>query len=472
MNEIRFGTDGWRAVLGEGFTFASLRRVALATARTLREDRVGGPVVVGYDRRFLGRRLAREAAGILRAQGLEVLLSDEPVPTPAVSRAVLDRGAALGVVLTASHNPPEWNGYKLKGPYGGSVDEDYDRRVEAALPERDPPPPEEHGFPPTPLMSPYRESLARAIDGDVLREANFLALADPMHGASGRIVEEVAGRAGLEVRTLRAGRDPLFGGRPPEPVPANLLALGEEVRRQGARAGLATDGDGDRLAAVDETGAFVSPLLLLPLLVLYLHRHRGRRGSLVKTFANTSYLDRIGAALGATVRTEPVGFKHAVAWMRREEVLAAGEESGGIAVGGGIPERDGALVSLLLLELMASRGRSLRELVRELRREFGELHYRRLDLPLAAPRAATLTRRLAADPPSRLAGLPVEAVDERDGTRLAFPEGQWLLLRASGTEPLLRIYAETESLERLEAVMDEARRLARDLAEELSSPPR
>lgn len=470
MEDIRFGTDGWRAVLGEGLTFASLRRVAAATARVLREDHAGeAGVVVGFDRRFLGERLALEVARVLRDGGLPVVAAEGPVPTPAVSRAVVDRGAGLGIVLTASHNPSEWNGFKIKGPFGGSVDDAYTRRVERALPGEVPAPTRPSPVPRADLMGPYRASLARAVDLHVLAEGGFRAVADAMHGATGRLVEEVAGLAGLEVLTLRADPDPLFGGRPPEPVPAHLQRLAEEVRRRGARIGLATDGDGDRLAAVDERGEFVSPLLLLPLLVLYLHRHRGKRGSLVKTFANTSYLDRLGAALGAPVRTEAVGFKHAAAWMRREAVLAAGEESGGIAVGGGLPERDGALVSLLLLEMIASRGIGLRGLLEELRSEFGTLHYRRIDRPLPSRQARAVSARIAADPPSAVAGLPVEALDARDGVRLAFPEGQWLLFRASGTEPLLRIYAECESPERLERVLGEACALTERLVAE--TPP-
>jgi phosphomannomutase len=230
--------------------------------------------------------------------------------------------------------------------------------------------------------------------------------------------------------------------------------------------GLATDGDGDRLAAVDEQGEFVSPLTLLPLLVLYLHRIRGLRGSIVKTFANSAYLDRIGASLAIPVRVEPVGFKHVTRWMRREAVLAGGEEAGGIAVGGDLPERDGALVSLLVLEMMARTGRRLSELRQELWREFGELHYGRLDIPLAPERCRAVAGRIGRSPPSSLAGLQVRAVDPRDGARLALPDDQWILFRASGTEPLLRVYGEAISPGRLEELLREGAHLARRLAGE------
>jgi phosphomannomutase len=423
-------------------------------------------VVVGYDRRFLGEQLALEAARTLGVVGLAPVLSHGPVPTPAVSRAVVARQAALGVMLTASHNPPEWNGFKLKGPFGGSADDVFCRRVEAELAA---PAPDTGGGPEperVDLLTPYRQALEQAVDPAVWRRADFLAIADPMHGATGRLLEQVAGLGGLQVQTIRAAPDPLFGGTPPEPTPERLGPLREAIRRTGAVVGLATDGDGDRMAAMDETGAFVSPLTLLPLLVLYLHRERGRRGTLVKTFANTAYLDRIGAVLGLPVRLEPVGFKHVAAWMRREEVLAGGEESGGIGVGGDLPERDGALVSLLVLEMMAWTGRTLLQLTRDLWSEFGELHYRRRDLALAREQAVAVTRRLAAAPPTTLAALPVETVDPRDGTRLHLPRDQWILFRASGTEPLLRIYAEAESPEKVEELVDAGTQLAMRLARE------
>ncbi|HEX8560785.1 MAG TPA: hypothetical protein VF668_22010, partial [Pyrinomonadaceae bacterium] len=404
---IRFGTDGWRAVIADEFTFENVERVAQAYAafvtwRPARAPEEGGAaaregdgaparehprggetrarpeVVVGHDRRFLSERFAARAAEVLAGNGVSVALFDTDAPTPLVSWAVRERGAAGGVVITASHNPGHFNGFKIKAPWGGSATAEttvaVESLVDAAPPQRAALPAEAFGQLGAQAES-YRAQVASCVDLDRLRALRARVVVDPMHGAGGRWVEGFLKGGRLGVETIRAGRDTLFGGVAPEPIDRNLAPLKERVRERRALVGLATDGDADRLGAVNEAGETMTMHEVVPVVLLHLARARRMAGGVVRTFSQSVLLKRIAAAHGLKLYETPIGFKYIADLMLRDDILIGAEESGGIGVRGHLPERDGILNSLLLLEAVAASGRTPTELVREVHREFGEFYF-------------------------------------------------------------------------------------------------
>jgi phosphomannomutase len=494
---IRFGTDGWRALIAREFTFENLERVAQAYAEFLRRGAAqsnkvigggeagetntaagasertassagpsagGARVVVGYDRRFLSEQFARRAAEVLAGNGLDVSLFDSDVPTPLVSWAVRENSAAGGVVITASHNPAGFNGFKIKAHWGGSAPPETTSAVEALVDSSEPRTAE--------LPSDVHEALAsgaesyrRQIEGyvelDRLLSARARVVIDPMHGAGGRWVESFLGGGALEAETIRADRDVLFGGVDPEPIDRNLGALKRRVRETGALVGLATDGDADRVGAVSETGETMTMHEVVPVILLHLARRRGMKGGVVRTFSQSVLLKRIAAALGLKLYETPIGFKYIADLMLTEDILIGAEESGGIGVRDHLPERDGILNSLLFLEAVVAAEKTPSELVREMHREFGEFYFGRRDLHTEVARGLALVQTLAAQPPARIGAHPVNTIVTTDGTKLIFSDESWLLFRQSGTEPVLRIYAEATSMAKMNELLEEGSRIAR-----------
>lgn len=457
---IRFGTDGWRAVIAEEFTFANVRRVCAGVEKALHG--IGeGPVVVGYDTRFLSRRFAEAATETLMGAGRRVLLADAACPTPASSCQVVATTAPFAVVITASHNPSIFNGVKVKDSGGSSAGPEITSACEANIPPSAPPCVgladgrkagllEEASF-----YDAHRERLARMVDLQSLRDAGLTVVADPMHGSCGRLLERLLAGSRSSVTTLHAEPDPLFGGLHPEPLEQNLEELRRAVLTGRADLGLATDGDGDRIGAFDEKGQFVSPLRIAPLLAWSLIK-KGRRGPLGKTFANTILLDRIARHYGLPFSTFPVGFKYIANEMKAGRMLLGGEESGGIGIEGFIPERDGTLVGLMILQAMVDERKPLSQMVSEMTDLFGELHYRRRDIPLPPEEGRRLVDRLKRHPPAALGGMKITASDDLDGLKFLLGDEGWVLFRASGTEPVLRVYSEAPTPALLEAIMKEA----------------
>ena len=477
LTPIRFGTDGWRAVIAQDFTFANLERVAQAYASYLLQQKQTSPpstagetslkplVVVAHDRRFLSEQFAQRAAEILAGNGLRVALFAEPVPTPLVSWAVREQGAAGGVVITASHNPPDFNGFKIKAPWGGSAAPDETALVEKLVDET---PPRRQAV----VRGDQQESLAAAIasyraqiesyvDLDRVRQARGSVIIDPMHGAGGRWVESFLQGGTIKAETIRADRDPLFGGVNPEPIDRNLGPLKTRVRETGASIGLATDGDADRVGAVNERGETMTMHEVVPLMLLHLARQRGMTGGVVRTFSQSVLTNRIAAAHNLKLYNTPIGFKYIAELMLREDILIGAEESGGIGVRGHIPERDGILNSLLLLEAMVTAGKPPSEMVREMHREFGEFYFGRRDNHLEVKQGQEFVAGLTARPPAKIANYIVNGVETLDGTKLLFADESWLLFRQSGTEPVLRIYSEATSVAKMTELLDEGERLAR-----------
>ena len=442
---IRFGTDGWRGVIAEDFTFDGVRRVTQAVADLIHEE--GGtaaPVPVGHDVRFLSRQFAECAAAVLEGNGLTALLPEAATTTPMVSCQVVASAAPLGIAITASHNPPEWNGFKLKAAFGGSALPEMTERVEALIDRRAPRP----GRAPQrrhPFLPSYVPRLVSVVDLAAVRRAPLRVVVDSMHGAGGRVLEEMVRGGKTRVRTVRAEPDILFGGAPPEPRPEHLGLLRRTVLAQKAHLGLALDGDGDRLGVIDERGRDVPALQTLPLLALHLLRVKGWRGGIARTFANTLLAERIAKAHGVSFHDLPIGFKHIARLMLEDDILIGGEESGGIGVKRFLPERDGILIGLLLMEMLATGDRRLSRRIAAMQGEFGSYEYQRVDLRLSPAEGRRAVERILAAPPARLGGLRVERIDSLDGAKLLFGDAGWILFRASGTEPVLRVYCEAST---------------------------
>ncbi|HVG38070.1 MAG TPA: phosphoglucomutase/phosphomannomutase family protein [Pyrinomonadaceae bacterium] len=465
LTTIKFGTDGWRAVIGEDFTFANVERVAQAFASYLHQQAseahlsLTHQVVIGYDCRFLSDKFARRVVEVLSGNDFAVHLFDAPVPTPLVSWAVREMKASGGVVLTASHNPAEFNGFKIKAPWGGSASPEMTRDVEALLDHTAPVRKinaEVSGDALPQFTISYREQLASYLDLEKIRGTDAHVVVDAMHGSGGIWVESFLQGGKLTVETLREHRDPLFGGVNPEPIDRNLGPLKKRVRETGALVGLATDGDADRVGAVNNRGETMTMHEVVPLVLLHLARHRGMSGGVVRTFSQSILTARIAKAFHLPLYETPIGFKYIADLMLRENILIGAEESGGIGVQGHIPERDGILNSLLFLEAIVASGKTPAEMVAEMHREFGEFYFGRRDVHVEVSRGQALVAGLAAAPPSHVSGLTVAGVETLDGTKLLFADESWLLFRQSGTEPVLRLYSEATSIEKANRLLDAA----------------
>lgn len=463
MGEIRFGTDGWRGIIAEEVTFDSLRLVARAYARRIRAEAAGPEppeVLVGHDTRFLGAQFARAAAEVLAAEGLRVSLTSRFAPTPAFSHAVVHRGAAGALVVTASHNPAEYSGVKFKAGFGGSVPIAFTRGVEEEIgriraagrePRAADEAPSANRHPQFPIASfdpvpPWLDRVAEFVDLAAIGRSGVRVVLDVMYGAGQGLLAERLRRAGSIVEELHAEVNPAFGGLHPEPIPrylGGLVARLREVAAGGPCVGIAFDGDSDRIAVVDERGGIASPHQTLALLLRHLVRNRQGAGAVVRSVNIGRLVDREAAALGLPVVVTPIGFKHIAEAMQGHDALVGGEESGGFALRGHIPERDPALIALLLLECLAMTGRSLGTLLGELERDHGRHCYDRLDLRLATLEARDrVVAGLREAPPAAILGVPLAGAEVLDGVRLDRADGSWVMVRASGTEPLLRIYAE------------------------------
>ncbi|MDP4681834.1 MAG: phosphoglucomutase/phosphomannomutase family protein [Cyanobium sp. MAG_255] len=474
---IAFGTDGWRGILGVDITLDRLLPVAAAAARELAHSAPEGlksrEVVIGYDRRFLAPELAEAICSAVRGCGLEPLLSATATPTPASSWAVVERQALGALVITASHNPPEWLGLKIKGPFGGSVEGDFTRRVETRL---------EAGGITVPIpgdpqrfdaLGTYVAGLLTKVDTAALaaglERLGLRVIVDPMHGSAAGVLPALLGdgaRSSGVISEIRANRDPLFGGNPPEPLAPYLQELITAVTASTAAGrpamGIVFDGDGDRIAAVDERGRFCSTQLLMPLFIDHLARARQLPGCVIKTVSGSDLMQLVAEDLGRQVLEKPVGFKYIATEMLSSDVLVGGEESGGVGFGIHLPERDAPFAALLLIEALVEGGVPLGERIDALQQRCGgAAAYDRLDLRLPDMAARErLEAKLAAAPPSEVAGSPVLEVITTDGVKLRLGPSHWLMLRFSGTEPLLRLYCEAPSQARVAEVLGWARELA------------
>ena len=470
-SQIAFGTDGWRAIIAEEFTFANVRICAQGVAQYLqKEGATQQGIIVGYDTRFGSDRFAAAIAEVLAANGVPVALCETFAPTPTISYNVVSRKAAGAIIVTASHNPPEWNGFKYKPDYGGSASPEIITAVESEIHAA-----EGAGPPPTmPLdearrdgivsmfdpRTAYVEQLRSLVDVERIRSAGLRVAFDPMYGAGIGYLQEVLDGGATEIIQIHGEHNPAFPGmRQPEPISHNLGPLRETVLRSQFSVGLATDGDADRVGGIDELGRFLTPLQFFALLAYYLLEIRGERGPLVKSITSSRMIDVLGELYGVPVYEEPVGFKYVGPRMMETDALIGGEESGGFGFRGHVPERDGVLSALYVLDALARTGWTMSGMVSRLYEAVGPHHYDRLDLAFPAVRRADVLGRVAAGQPSELAGMAVTDISTRDGSRFTLEDGSWLLIRFSGTEPLMRIYAESRSMERVQKIIGAGRDL-------------
>jgi phosphomannomutase len=459
MNKIKFGTDGWRGVIGEDFTVANARIVAGAIARyVVRAEDPRKGVLIGYDHRHESEDIAAEIAGVISSTGTPVWLADKPCPTPTISLLVRQRNAAGGVVVTASHNPHSWNGIKYKASYGSSALPSIVAQIEKELAvvqtngARELPPRKEliHSLEP---RGPYLDTIEKLIDWQRLRDAKLRFVVDPMHGSAAGLLRELFVRNGVTGEEIRGTRDSRFGGVHPEPIEPHIEALRKAVLTGKFDAGFAADGDGDRIGAIDRDGTFVNPHQILALLVWHLIGTRKLPGDIAKTFSVTKLVDALAAKFNRKLHEVPIGFKYICELMLEQNILIGGEESGGIGTSLYMPERDATVSALLLAELMAWHGKSLGELLGVLHDEFGQFHYGRIDLDVKAAQKQKAIEHFSDEKLKTFEGWPVVRRENLDGIKVYLGDIGWVMVRASGTENLLRIYAETSETLTTEKVL-------------------
>jgi len=466
---IKFGTDGWRGIIADDFTFENVRRVATAIAAyTLKHEQADRGLIVGYDTRFGSPSFARIAAEVLAAAGIPVKLANDYTPTPAISLAVKAQGAAGGVVITSSHNPWNWNGVKFKGRFGGSatpqiikgIEQELlagtapDGRKKASIEEVD-------------LKQAYVETICRFADLERIKKANLKLAVDSMYGSGRGVLTKIFSDHGIDHVAIRQELNPLFPGINPEPIEPHIAMLQQTVVKEKCHAGLASDGDADRIGAVAEDGSFVDSHKIFSVLLRWLLERKKWPGEVVRAFNTTRMLDRISKKYGRKLNECPIGFKYIADLMMEREIVIGGEESGGIGYSRFLPERDGILNALLLANVMAEEGKPLGQLVADLQREFGPHYYGRLDLHIPEEIKQRAIQSARADGTKRLGAYGIASKETMDGIKFfldAPTNGNgaeaWVLLRASGTEPLLRIYAEAASPDLVHEILASAEKFA------------
>src|SRR5579862_69915 len=469
MPTIKFGTDGWRGVIADDFTYANVRKVAYAIARyVVRAEKPQSSVLIGYDTRFGSENFAQVAAETVAMTGTPVFLSQDAMPTPALSLLVKQKSAAGGIQITASHNPYRWNGMKYKASYGSSASPTIVAQIEkelavaltAGVPDL---PPRRDLLHSIDIRTPYLATLERLPDWEKLRAAKFRFVVDPMHGAGRGLLRELFERNGVVCHEIRGTRDSLFGGVNPEPIEPHVEALRQAIRGSEYDAGFALDGDADRIGAMDPDGTFITPHQIFSILLWHLAGTRKLEGDVAKSFTVTKMIDKIAAKLGRKVWETPVGFKYICEKMLEGDIVLGGEESGGIGTKLYLPERDATVSALLLAEVMAWHGKRLGELVAMLHREFGEHHYGRVDLTLKPGQKEKALEYFGAARLQRFLDWPVVGREDIDGVKFYLGDMGWGMVRASGTEPMLRVYSETARAETTKRVLDEIVSIAQRL---------
>ncbi len=461
--EVKFGTDGWRGIIADDFTYANVRVAARAIAHyVLEQEDASRGVCIGYDTRFGSRSFAKVVASVMSEAGISVALANGITPTPALSYAVRDRGAAGGVMITSSHNPAEWNGVKYKASYGGSGKPSIIAAIEGHLHEPLPVAASRAAVEEVDFLPPYLAALESFVDLGAIRASGYKFLIDCMYGAGRGVIAGIFRRAGVPFVEIRSELNPAFPGINPEPILPHISASQAAVVAEQCDAGLITDGDADRIGAVDENGRVVDAHKIFAVILRWLLERKGWPGDVTRAFNTTKMLDRIAAKHGRRLHEHGIGFKYVCDLMLEREILVGGEESGGIGISRHLPERDGLLNSLLLANVMADERKTLGQLVDSLQEEFGEHQYGRVDMHISEELKRSAIDRARAGV-SDFAGLKVLRVETMDGIKFFLEnpdcEGRpraaetWLLLRASGTEPLLRVYCESCSVASVERVL-------------------
>ena len=464
MTNIKFGTDGWRGIIADDFTYDNVRRVATAIAAyTLKHEDAAKGLVVGYDTRFSSPRFARVAAEVFAAAGIPVKLANDYTPTPAISLAVKQLGAAGGVVITSSHNPWNWNGVKFKGRFGGSATPQIIKGIEEELHAGTQPKAQPAAIEEVDLKPAYMEAICGFADLQLITKAKLRFAVDSMYGSGRGILTKIFTGHAIDHVAIRQELNPLFPGINPEPIEPHVAMLQQTVVKEGCHAGLVTDGDADRIGAVAEDGSFVDSHKIFSVLLRWLLERKKWPGEVVRAFNTTRMLDRIARKYGRKLNECAIGFKYIADLMMEKEIVIGGEESGGIGYSRFLPERDGSLNALLLANVMAEEGKPLGQLVADLQREFGPHYYGRLDLHIPEDVKQGAIQRARSEATKRLGSYSILNKENLDGVKFfldAPTNGNgaeaWVLLRASGTEPLLRVYAEAASPELVRTILSSA----------------
>ncbi|HWB33173.1 MAG TPA: phosphoglucomutase/phosphomannomutase family protein [Acidobacteriaceae bacterium] len=466
---VKFGTDGWRGIIADDFTYANVRVAARAIAHYVqKQEDPGHGVCIGWDTRFGSRAFAGVVAEVLATAGIPVKLASEITPTPALSYTVREQKAAGGVMITSSHNPAQWNGVKYKASYGGSGRPVIMSAIESYLNLPLPEAPKKARIEEVNFNPEYIAALARFVDLDAIRESGYKFLIDCMYGCGRGVIASIFSHAGIPFAEIRSELNPLFPGINPEPILPHIKAAQEAVVREKCDAGLITDGDADRIGAVDEHGNVVDAHKIFAVLLNWLLVRKKWPGDVTRAFNTTKMIDRIAAKHGRQLHEHGIGFKYVVDLMLEREILIGGEESGGVGISKHLPERDGLLNALLIANVMADEKKTLGQLVAALQAEYGEHQYGRIDMHIDEElKQAAITRARAIQPGDTMAGTKVLRTETLDGIKFFLENPAcagkpnaaetWLLLRASGTEPLLRVYCESCSTESVTAILESAR---------------
>ncbi|MFA5840345.1 MAG: phosphoglucomutase/phosphomannomutase family protein [Candidatus Margulisiibacteriota bacterium] len=459
---IKFGTDGWRAKIAQDFTFENVQIVAQAFVDHLKDSGIANRgVAVGYDNRFQSETFAQIAAEICSGAGIKTFLSSVSIPSPTLSYTVKNLDLAAGIMITASHNPPDWNGFKIKEAFGGSSTPETTKAVEQKLAEKLEIHPSSKNIEVINPIPAYLKKISSLVDLDLIRSEKIKIVVDPMHGSGSGLMKQM----GLPVTEIRGNRDPLFSGINPEPLPVNLEESISFIKDFSLKysselcACIVLDGDADRIAAIDGSGKFINTHNIFELLLRHLVLHRKMTGNVVKTFNMSNLIDKLCQQYNRTLEVTPIGFKYIAAKMLSEDILLGGEESGGMGIKGFIPERDGTLAGLMLLELMAYEKMTLAQILEEIMQEHGHYYYDRIDLHTT--KGIETVKNLKKSPPQEFAGKKIAKIETLDGLKFYFEDDSWILFRASGTEPLLRIYVEAKSKEDVVIILGTGESLAK-----------
>jgi phosphoglucomutase len=457
---IRFGTSGWRAIIADDFTYKNVRLVTEAICSYLKEQPAQNvqTLIVGHDSRFMGEKFASVASGIAAQKGFRVLLCPTPTPTPTISHAIRSEKAVGGINFTASHNPPEYQGIKFSTADGAPALPEITKRIEEIIrnvpDDKDADGGSIESYDARPA---YLDDLKTKIRFDVIAAAKGKYAYDALWGTGRGYLDEILRNHGLEVETIHDWRDVTFGGRSPEPGEDHLDELREAVVSKNLTLGLATDGDADRFGIIDNNGEFITPNQLVALLTDYLAESRGWTNGVARSVATSHLIDRVAESRGLILHETPVGFKYIGELINEDKIILGGEESAGLSIRGHYPEKDGILACLLAAEAVAARGKSLTEQLNELTNRLGRLESGRIGVKLTDEIAASLKEILAREP-SEIGGRKIEKINRLDGVKFIFTDGSWMLMRPSGTEPMVRIYAETENTRDLEVLLEQGRR--------------
>ena len=458
MSLLKFGTDGWRSVIADGYTYENLGRISQATANYLKKSTKSKLVVIGYDNRFLSEEFALEASRVMTANGFRVELSDQSLTSPTLSFQVKSKKAGIGIMITASHNPASFSGFKLKGHHGGSVSDQVTKSVEEEIDALDTLRGEEKAKR-TDFYGSYIKWLKKLVPGLSLSKIKGPIIFDSMHGPAAKILEEIYGKKS-PIIFLRSERDPLFGGVNPEPIESNLQLLKESVIRKKAAVGIAVDGDGDRIGLVDDKGTYIPPHTVMPLLLEHLIDKRKLKGKVVQTVSMGYLPSRVAQRYKLDFDQVPVGFKYIAEKMSQEKVLFGGEESGGYGIGAWSPERDGLLCTLLILEILSKNKKPLSKIIEELMSNYGQSHFKRVDFQLKETvKKEEWITNICSHIGSKIGTYVVKDIIKTDGIKIILEDDSWVLLRPSGTEPLIRTYSESPTLKVVKDLLTEAEKL-------------